>query len=1554
MPLLLGTLVALVAVGGAIYYLRGWRQERLAEDFAARAEQLLGEEDFSRAAFYQQQYLQLRPDDFAARLELIDIFEASLETSPGNRQQLLRLLYETIGLASSDQQAEANRLRTQLAELLLDFDEFSGALEQTAEVRADEVEGEDLPARIARVEALAHHYRIQNDLSLNEAGRRDAYAGDLETEAVVPSLASLDPEQEESDQPARSFAELLQNALALNEADPELVGVAAELYRQYPDIFGDDDSEATRLADEMMQRLVDASPGDAEALLTRYAYRSKHNLDGADEDLRKILEADPDNVDALWLSMESALRQADAAGQAEAERLLNRLVEVAPDFEPAHVVLGRLLRRQGKLEEALGAAERAVDQLPEHSVEAHALLVDLHLRAKNAPAARDAIDDLREAIAADVRLRDMSQSQGVSLAEQQQRDRLVQLQEGRLAALEGQPGRAAELLKSYLNGAPADSALNGQSVEARQSLVAALESLGHWDQAASQLEDLVQALQGATNSDSAAAEVWGVSAQRAIAQLRLQAANDWLRADRDERASLQLRQVSGVAPMAAKTLGLLVEAKRQTSAPQEERDWSEFDKQLAEVKQQTGPSMLLFRAEAARRLTASAGAGTEGAALSELVDEYAKGLGDNAGFWRAAAEAFAAAEEPEQMLEAIDAYERLSSSEDATRLLRVELLSRVGKTDEAQQVLDEANKAAGGKDSAYLAQARVRLSAASGDAERALRHAREALKSHPDDRWLLQAAMVLALQNGELSVAEDLGDRIRRSGIFSEAEVAYSQANLLLLRLVGLEPRQKADRKALVDQLESLVSQMVEARPEWAAAHELAGKFALATGDAGAALESLQRAASLGPIQPKSQLALARLLSTTPDGMRQARGLLQQLSKGAPAGQSFNVEASLAMADLRLGDADKAEQRARELVEERPDDREARALLAEVLFGSGQLDEAERVVAEGREANPDDALLWGQSFMLATVRKDRSAIDRLLEEAPKAIKSNKAVRLSWAGRAYQSLGDIAAARDAFERAQASDPDNVQLRLQLADLLLSVDPRAAQPVLEEALDKAPDNEAVRRTLATVLAMAGPAADWDRIELLVGALEGGDEDASTGARRLKAVLLMERGRSVEERLSDTRRSQRLLQEVVDSPEGGLVDQVLLAAAYEREAKLDNDNPLSYENAANRLRFVVQKGEEGRPYRPAYAGLLIRSVEALSDQPETAELRERMVAQGRAVLSELLGEVPVDSEATNLKARLAIVSEDARLLAANGDAEAAAERLDRFAEEAIDSVDLAAADRLELAIQLGGSYSKVDAHKRAERWFRTAARESPTTRNLVLQSLVNQDRIDDAVNLLLESSGTERPSVNEAVLLSVVLSSGPSSESTYQRGWERIAAVLEEQPSSVPLLMSVAVLHTTRDEQTEAIEAFRSVLEVDPENVNALNNLATLLGEIPDRREEALALAEQGLQLTAGIHSQQSMLLDTKGSIYLSMGLEQEAINALESAVAAIDVDPRYYFHLAAAYLRAGRLEEAQRNYAEAVERDLHKSVLTASDRELLKEIEESLAAQAGSSASNNPAS
>jgi Tfp pilus assembly protein PilF len=97
--------------------------------------------------------------------------------------------------------------------------------------------------------------------------------------------------------------------------------------------------------------------------------------------------------------------------------------------------------------------------------------------------------------------------------------------------------------------------------------------------------------------------------------------------------------------------------------------------------------------------------------------------------------------------------------------------------------------------------------------------------------------------------------------------------------------------------------------------------------------------------------------------------------------------------------------------------------------------------------------------------------------------------------------------------------------------------------------------------------------------------------------------------------------------------------------------------------------------------------------------------------------------------------------------------------------------------------------------------------------------------------------------------------------------------------------------------AVKQYRKVLESDPENFMALNNLAFLLVD-RDEFNEALGLAQKAMELAPG----EASVEDTLGWALLHKGMYREAIRHFKTAFSK-QAAPGIQYHLAMAYVMVG---------------------------------------------------
>jgi tetratricopeptide (TPR) repeat protein len=173
--------------------------------------------------------------------------------------------------------------------------------------------------------------------------------------------------------------------------------------------------------------------------------------------------------------------------------------------------------------------------------------------------------------------------------------------------------------------------------------------------------------------------------------------------------------------------------------------------------------------------------------------------------------------------------------------------------------------------------------------------------------------------------------------------------------------------------------------------------------------------------------------------------------------------------------------------------------------------------------------------------------------------------------------------------------------------------------------------------------------------------------------------------------------------------------------------------------------------------------------------------------------------------------------------------------------------------------------------------------------------------------------------------------------------LQTVLQKDPDCVEAMDALALLLLQAPGRAdESARLYQRVLELRPNHVIAMNNLAWLLSEEQGKPQEALEWARKGLN----INPEYADLLDTRGVTYYRLGEHEKAIQdfarcmRLYPTTAPAAVGTR--FHLARAYARLEQHNDAIQQLKQALELQSRIGGLSPADldeaRHLLKQLQE----------------
>jgi putative PEP-CTERM system TPR-repeat lipoprotein len=135
-------------------------------------------------------------------------------------------------------------------------------------------------------------------------------------------------------------------------------------------------------------------------------------------------------------------------------------------------------------------------------------------------------------------------------------------------------------------------------------------------------------------------------------------------------------------------------------------------------------------------------------------------------------------------------------------------------------------------------------------------------------------------------------------------------------------------------------------------------------------------------------------------------------------------------------------------------------------------------------------------------------------------------------------------------------------------------------------------------------------------------------------------------------------------------------------------------------------------------------------------------------------------------------------------------------------------------------------------------------------------------------------------------------------------RLTQWLKENPSDTSVRMYLATVSMTNKQNKAAIDQFQAVVQVDPNNIVALNNLAWLLHEAKDQR--ALQFAERAYTLAP----ENAGILDTLGWILVEQGNTARGLPLLHKATSLAPQTPEIQYRLVLALVKSGDHAKARK--------------------------------------------
>jgi tetratricopeptide (TPR) repeat protein len=200
-----------------------------------------------------------------------------------------------------------------------------------------------------------------------------------------------------------------------------------------------------------------------------------------------------------------------------------------------------------------------------------------------------------------------------------------------------------------------------------------------------------------------------------------------------------------------------------------------------------------------------------------------------------------------------------------------------------------------------------------------------------------------------------------------------------------------------------------------------------------------------------------------------------------------------------------------------------------------------------------------------------------------------------------------------------------------------------------------------------------------------------------------------------------------------------------------------------------------------------------------------------------------------------------------------------------------------------------------------------------SLEAQTLADLGRVDEAVTLLrAQLKGTAQDFNNYLTIASLYTQAGRGREGVEAARKALELAPAGQQQYSNAALLTLASAQERAGDPKGSEESLRRVLEKDPDNATALNNLGYFLVERNERLAEALEMIQRAVKA----EPTNSSFLDSLGWAYFKLGKLDEAEKQLKEAARRDPTSSTIQEHLGDLFQKQGKATEARAAWQKAL--------------------------------------
>jgi tetratricopeptide (TPR) repeat protein len=209
-----------------------------------------------------------------------------------------------------------------------------------------------------------------------------------------------------------------------------------------------------------------------------------------------------------------------------------------------------------------------------------------------------------------------------------------------------------------------------------------------------------------------------------------------------------------------------------------------------------------------------------------------------------------------------------------------------------------------------------------------------------------------------------------------------------------------------------------------------------------------------------------------------------------------------------------------------------------------------------------------------------------------------------------------------------------------------------------------------------------------------------------------------------------------------------------------------------------------------------------------------------------------------------------------------------------------------------------------------------------------LKDEQKWDELVTCIVGFYQNHRDNTNAVVAISKGLSADPNVAAK-EAAVTIMRNTLAINPNAPELIDELASQLYVSGHSSEALSLYQRLIELDPENLTAINNLAWIMCEEMGKHAQALELAQKGLRISPDYVD----LVDTRGVAYFRLGKLDKAIQDFTVCAklypSHVPAAAASYFHLGRAFAVSAKKQEAAKYLKMALESNQKVGGLSAND-------------------------